>query len=301
MRLLAVLGLSTMGALVKFAQARGAGFVETMFYRQLCAVPVAALWVALGPGLGTLKTERLWAHVTRTAVGVTGMVFTFGSIALLPLAEAATLQFTVPIFATLLGALWLREPTGWHRWAAVVIGFIGVLIVAQPGSGHFPLLGAIVGLIAALFVAIIAILLRQLGRTENSGTTVFWFSLLSCLPLGIAYLYALYHRPGMEHPSLLPLHDPLTWTLLISAGLAGGVGQLGLTAALRYAPVSVVVPMDYSGLIWNTLYGWLFFAALPTPGTWIGAPIIIGSGLYIVWRERRLRLPSTPPLEPMQE
>jgi len=289
MRLLAVLGLSTMSALVKLAQTRGAAFVETMFFRQLCAVPVAALWVALGPGLPTLKTERFWAHVTRTAVGMIGMVFTFGSITLLPLAEATTLQFTVPIFATLLGALWLREPTGWHRWGAVIIGFAGVLIVAQPGGGHFPLFGAGVGLIAALFVAIIAILLRQLGRTENTGTTVFWFSLLSCLPLGVGYLF------------VVRGHDPLTWALLVTAGIAGGIGQLGLTAALRYAPVSVVVPMDYSGLVWGTLYGWLFFAALPTPGTWIGAPIIVASGLYIVWREQRRRLPSTPPLEPMQE
>lgn len=289
MRLLAVLGLSTMGALVKLAQVRGAAFVETMFFRQLCAVPVAALWVALGPGLATLRTERIGAHITRTAVGVTGMVFTFGSIMLLPLAEATTLQFTVPIFATLLGALWLREKTGWHRWGAVALGFVGVLIVAQPGSGHFPLFGALVGLTASLFVAIIAVLLRQLGRTENTGTTVFWFSLLSCLPLGIGYLF------------VFSAHDPLTWALLAGAGIAGGIGQLGLTAALRYAPVSTVVAMDYSGLIWGTLYGWLFFAALPTPGTWIGAPIIAASGLYIVWREHRLRLPSTPPLEPMQE
>src|SRR3546814_4097203 len=96
-----------------------------------------------------------------------------------------TLQFTVPIFATILSALVLREPTGRHRWAAVVLGFAGVLIVVQPGSGAFPLSGALVGLLAALLVAVIAILLRQIGRTEPAATTVLWFSALSLPPLGI--------------------------------------------------------------------------------------------------------------------
>jgi len=156
----------------------------------------------------------------------------------------------------------------------VIAGFVGVLIVAQPWSGHFPLAGAFVGLMAALFVAIVAILLRQIGKTESAGTTVFWFSLLSLPPLGIAYAFQL--QP----------HDAVTWAILIAIGLIGGVGQLALTGSLRFAPVSAVVPMDYSSLIWGTLYGWLIFGAWPTPYTWIGAPVIIASGLYIVWRER---------------
>jgi len=276
LRLLAALCLASMAALIKLAETRGAYLVEILFFRQASAVPLVMLWLAFGPGLGTVRTQRMGAHLLRTAVGLTGMVFNFGSVMLLPLAEATTIQFTAPIFATLLGALLLKEPTGWRRWGAVVAGFIGVLVVTQPGSSHIPLFGALVGLTAALFVAIIAILLRQIGKTESAGTTVFWFSLLSVPPLGVAYLFGL--QP----------HDAGTWAVLVSIGLIGGAGQLALTAALRFAPVSAVVPMDYSSLIWATLYGWLLFGALPTPATWIGAPIIIASGLYIAWREHRL-------------
>jgi drug/metabolite transporter (DMT)-like permease len=275
LRLFAVACLATMSALIKLAETRGAGLAETMFHRQLWAVPLVTAWIAAGPGLGSIRTRRFGAHVSRTAVGLTGMVFTFGSVLLLPLAEATTFQFTVPIFATILGALVLKEPTGWHRWGAVLVGFVGVLIVAQPGSAHIALSGAAVGLLAALFVAIVAILLRQIGKTEATGTTVFWFSVLSLPVLAVPYAFQ------------LKAHDLGTWAILVGIGLIGGIGQLALTGSVRHAPVSAVVPMDYSSLIWGTLYGWLLFGMWPSGWTWVGAPVIIASGLYIVWRERR--------------
>jgi len=197
-------------------------------------------------------------------------------VLILPLAEATTLSFTVPIFATILGALVLREPTGWHRWGAVVVGFIGVLIVTQPGSGHVPLTGALVGLTSSIFVAIVAIQLRQIGKVDLPVTTVFWFSTLSMIPLTIIY------------PFFAQSHDATTYAVLVGMGVFGGLGQIAFTAALKYAPVSSVMPMDYSSLIWATLYGWLIFGVLPTPWTWVGAPVIVLSGLYIVWRERRV-------------
>ncbi len=275
LRLLAIFFLSTMSALVKLAETRGASLPETMFWRQFCALPVVLAFVAAGPGLGSLRTTRFKGHLARSMVGLVGMVFTFGAVLLLPLAEATTFQFTVPIFATILGALVLREPTGWQRWGAVLVGFAGVLIVAQPGGSHVPLFGAIVGLLAALFVAVVAILLRQL-RDEPAGTTVFWFSTLTLPFIGVAYVFD------------LRAHDWLTWVNLIGIGLVGGMGQIALTAASRHAPVAAVVPMDYSGLVWATLYGFAMFGVLPTPMTWVGAPVIIASGLFIVWREHRL-------------
>jgi drug/metabolite transporter (DMT)-like permease len=281
LRLVSVACLASMQALVKLAEARGAHLAETMFYRQLCAVPLVVAWIALGPGLASIRTQRIGGHLARTGVGLIGMVCTFGSVLLLPLAEATTLQFTVPIFATVLGALVLGEPTGRHRWGAVLLGFAGVVIVTEPGSGAFPLAGAAVGLAAAFMVAVIAILLRQLGRTEPAATTVFWFSVLSLPPLGLVYLTDI--RP----------HDPLTWAMLAGTGIAGGLGQLAITASVRFAPVSTVVPMDYSSLIWGTAYGWLLFGALPGVSTWIGAPVIIASGLYIVWREHILQRRET--------
>ncbi len=276
LRLLSALCLATMAAIIKLAEARGAGLVEIMFFRQLVAMPVVMAWLAIGPGLATVRTPRLGSHAIRTAVGIVSMAFNFGTFLLMPLAEATTLQFTVPIFATIFGALVLGEPTGWHRWAAVVAGFIGVLIVAHPSGTHFPLIGTLVGLTSGLLMAIVAILLRQLGKTEPAGTTVFWFSALSIPPLALAWLFD------------VRAHDPQTWAMLIAIGAIGGVGQLALTAALRFGSVSVV-PMDYSSLIWATLYGWLLFGVWPIPSTWIGAPVIVASGLYIVWREQRLR------------
>jgi drug/metabolite transporter (DMT)-like permease len=289
LRLLAVMLLTLMGALIKLAEARGAKLPELMLFRQLFALPVVLLWVALGPGFATLRTRRLGGHIARAGLGLTGMTFTFGALLLLPLAEATAISFTVPIFATILGALVLKEQTGWHRWAAVGVGFIGVLIVTQPGGGHIPLLGAVVGLTSSLLISIIAIQLRALGRTENAGTTVFWFSALSCVPLGLAY-------PFFAIP-----HDGATWLLLVGVGLAGGMGQIAFTAALRFAPVSAVMPMDYSGLVWATLYGWLLFGALPGGWTFVGAPVIIASGLYIFWRERRRGIAPSPIVAPQED
>jgi len=277
MRLLAVFLLSSLSALIKIAEARGANLVEIMFFRQGCAVPVVlAYMVLVGPGLGAVRSRAFRGQVIRAAVGLTGMVFNFGAVLLLPLAEATTLSFTIPIFATILGALVLKEPTGRHRWAAVVVGFLGVLIVTQPGSGHFPLGGALVGLTSAMFIALVAIHLRQIGKVDHPVTTVFWFSLLSMGPMGLIY-------PFFAHA-----HDATTFAVLIAMGLVGALAQIAFTAALKYAPVSAVMPMDYSALIWATLYGWTLFDTLPTPWTWVGTPVIVASGLYIVWREHRV-------------
>ncbi len=280
-RLVSVLAFTTMGALIKLAERRGASLAELLFFRQALAMPVVCAAVVLGPGLATLKTQRLPAHILRTAIGLMSMSLMFSAVIMLPLAEATTLQFTVPIFATILSAVILREPTGIHRWGAVLAGFAGVLLVTQPGSGHIPLLGAATGLSAALLSATVSILLRHIGKSERPTTTVFYFSLLSMVPLTPWFVLSV---GGL---------DAGTWALLVLIGLTGGVGQIAMTSSLSLAPVAVVVPMDYSGLVWATLYGWLLFDGLPTPMTWVGAPIIIASGLYIVWREHRLSLANT--------
>lgn len=275
-RLASVVAFATMGALIKLAEGRGAGLAELLFFRQAGAIPLVAGWVAVGPGLATLRTGRLGAHAVRCAVGLSSMTCLFATLLLLPLAEATTLQFTVPMFATVLGAAILRERTGWHRWSAVVLGFVGVLIVAQPGSGHIPLVGAATGLAAAFLSASVSILIRRMGSSEPPATIVFYFSVLSMIPLFPAFLWT------------MGSHDRGTWAMLVGVGLVGGIGQLMMTNALSLAPVSVVVPMDYSGLIWATLYGWALLGVLPGGATWAGAPIIVASGLYIVWREHRL-------------
>jgi drug/metabolite transporter (DMT)-like permease len=274
LRLLAIAFLALMLTAIKLAGERGVNLVETLFYRQFLSLPIVLGWLWLGPGLASVRTQRLGAHGIRTAAGLGGMALNFLSVLLLPLAEATTISFTVPIFATILSALLLKEHTGIHRWSAVIIGFLGVLVMVGPNSGHFPLLGAGVAIAAALGVAVITILLRQIGKTEAAPTTVFWFTLLSIPPLGLLMLFSAQN------------HDLATWGLLLLLGLAGGAAQLCLTGALRWAPVSVVMPMDYTSLIWATFFGWLIWDHWPGSATWAGAVLIVASGLYIAWRER---------------
>jgi drug/metabolite transporter (DMT)-like permease len=278
LRLVSALSLALMFAGVKWAGQRGAGVVETLFYRQIGSVVCAAAFVAFGPGFGSLRTRRFRAHAVRMAIGVVAMLLNFLMVMLLPLAEATSIGFSVPIFATLLAALVLGEPTGKWRWGAVIVGFIGVLVIVQPGSGHISAYGGAVAIGAALSTACATIAIRHLGATEAVATTVFWFGATSLVPLGLA-------MPFVAHA-----HDATTFAAIAGLSLAGGIAQLALTGALRLAPVSLVMPMDYSALLWATLLGLIIFNQEPSHWTWLGAPIVIGAGLVILWREHRLRI-----------
>lgn len=277
LRLGGVAAMSVMTALVKLLDERGVHILEIMFYRQAFAALVVAVGVLCTTGIASLRTRRLGAHASRTIIGLFAMVTTFGGVALLPLAEATIIQFTVPMFATLLSVLLLKERPGIWRWSAMAVGFVGVLLVTGPSGEAFPLVGALVGLASAFFAALTSVLLRQLGATEHATTTVFWFSTLSLVPLSAAL------------PFVARSHAPVEWLLLAATGTLGGIGQLGFTAALRLAPVSAVVPMDYSSLVWAIALGWLLFGALPGASTLLGAPLIVASGLLILFRESRLR------------
>ncbi len=273
LRLIAVLCLSVMFVTVRLADSRGVHVVESLFYRQALALPIVFAWIATTGGVGSIRTNRIGIHARRTVLGLTGMTLNFLSYILLPPAEAAVIGFTMPIFGTILSALILREPTGIHRWSAVVLGFVGVLIMIRPDSSHFPPVGVAVAVAAALVTASVSLVLRELGRTENAGVIVFWFTLLSVPPLGVAMLFF-----GQAH-------DAATWGLLLLIGVFGGIAQLCLTAALRWGPVSLVLPMDYSTVLWTALLGWALWGVWPMATTWIGAATITASGLYIAWRE----------------
>jgi drug/metabolite transporter (DMT)-like permease len=299
-----------MSMFVKLASISGLRLPEIMFWRQFLAVPLILVWVILGPGLASLKTTRLMGHFRRGVIGTTGMCFTFGSLVLLNLAEATTLGFTVPIFATILSAVVLREHVGPHRWSAVVAGFVGALIVIQPGFGSFPLIGGLVGLIASLFIAGASIHLRDLGQTEAATTTAFYFSLLSTFVFGFLHLVPIPDAlvailaGNSTTPDIIAGisslkaalawdaqgHSANQWAVIAAIGLTGALGQVALSASLKYAPISTVVGMDYSALIWSTLYGALIWGVWPGMSTWLGAPVIIASGLYIAWREHQLNI-----------
>jgi drug/metabolite transporter (DMT)-like permease len=162
-----------------------------------------------------------------------------------------------------------------------------VLVIARPGGGNVPALGAAVALSAAFMIALISIQIRDLARTEHPLSIVFWFAAFTVPVLAIAM------------PFVMTRHAAYEWGLLAGLALFGLLGQFLLTAALRFGAVASVIVMDYSSIVWATLFGWLVFGHLPPATTWLGAPLIVGAGLVIAWREHRLAIVRPgPPITP---
>lgn len=276
---------STMGALLKLASMEGLNAPELVFYRSLFSLPVVLFWVLKRESLTSLKPNRPLAHVWRSCLGLLSMGLTFQALILLPLADATAINFTAPIFATILSFLILREDVGLHRWGAVVLGFIGVLIVARPGGSSLPVLGIAIALVGAVGQAGVTTTLRHLQRSENVAAIVFWFAIAGIV-VG-----------GLLMPFFGRLHGLPALALVVAGGLAGGVGQLLMTSSLR-APVSVVSPFDYLQIVAATIYGWLLFSDVPSLHTILGAALIAGSGIYTALREHRRRLREGPTAVP---
>ena len=265
-----------MAALIKLASDAGASAPELVFYRSAFALAPILLWILWSRRFNAWRTRRPMAHIGRGMIGLASMFLSFGALTLLPLAEAVTLSFVAPLFAVALSALLLGEPVGRHRWGAVAIGLLGVVIVMQPaGSGLHPV-GLVLAITGALSVAAATIAIRQIGRTEGAETTALWFTIFSMLPARSSCPSSRRGMPGW------------VWAILVALGVFGGIGQLLMTASLRVAPVGAVVPFDYAHLIWAVLLGWLLWDTHPGATTWAGAAIIVASGLYTIYRERKL-------------
>ena len=167
-------------------------------------------------------------------------------------------------------------------WAAVVAGFVGVLIMARPVPGHFNAIGVTLGMLGALAAAGAMVAIRQISDTERGPTIVFYFTLAGTVAGFVGCLLFGWVTP-----------DPFTLGLLVLVGLVGGVGQLLLTEALRVAPIGVVAPFDYTQLVWAAVYGLIIWGEFPRATTVLGALIVAGSGIYILQRElRRFRTPD---------
>ncbi|MEM9312716.1 MAG: DMT family transporter [Pseudomonadota bacterium] len=278
LRLLTAFALATMGMLVKLAGEHGAHLVELIFWRQ------AVTFALIGAGLlalrqtALLKSERMKSHALRAAMGLVGMLFTYGAVLLLPLAEATTLGFTAPFFAVLIAVVLFGERVGKYRSLAVVLGFGGVLIVMQPGSltDGVSVWGVTVALIAALMVALISFQIQDLNKTENPWAIVFWFTALS-LPVLLVAL-----------PFFWATHSPWSWTLIFATAIMGGIVQILLTTSLRFGSAAVILLMDYTALLWATWYGYAVFDRAAPATLALGAPLIIGAGALIAYRERLL-------------
>ncbi|MDE2597675.1 MAG: DMT family transporter [Sphingomonadales bacterium] len=275
LRVIAAALIATMFMFGKLATESGVNLPEVMFWRQFVTLPMLGGYLLVTGGLGRLRTARIASHAKRAGMGMTGMFCNFAAVSLLPLAESTTFNFTAPLFAVLITALVLRDHVGPWRWTAVAFGFAGVLVITQPGHAHIPPLGAAAGMASALFNAVISFQIRDLGRTEEPIRVVFWFALFG------SALMALFL------PFFGQAHDAHQWFLLVSVGVFGTIAQLFMTAALRFGAVASVIVMDYTALIWSTLYGWQIWHQLPPATTWLGAPLIVAAGLVIAWREHR--------------
>ena len=275
MRIVAVGLMTIMVVLVRLADEQGANVIESLFFRLLFGFVAMIAWLWARGTLVQIKTERRSLHLFRAQVGVLAMGFNLWAYTEMPMAEAATISFTVPIFATVLSVFLLAEVVGLRRWTASVIGFIGVLVVVQPGQSPILLKGVIIGLSGATFTALNINLMRMLGRTERSTTMVLWYSVYSIPVVGLAYIF------------VAQQHNPAVWWLFFGIGVVGTLGQLALSQSLRWAPVSVLVPMDYTHLVWSILIGLVIWDEWPVLSTWVGAAVLVCSGIYVAASEHR--------------
>ncbi len=275
LRLAAMALFSVMGAGVKWAADRGVPLMEILLFRNAFAFLPLAIYIQRTTGFSVLRTSRPLSHFARGCIGLVAMSCNFLAIAYLPLVEATALSFTAPLFLTALSKPLLRERVGVHRWMAVILGFVGVLIMIRPEPGHLAGLGMILGLLGALASAGAMATIRQISRTEPAVTIVFYFSLAGTLfgLIGTAL-----------HPVAL---SPDLVAILIGVGILGGLGQMAQTQALAHAPVAAIAPFDYSQLLWASALGYVFWDELPTAWTIAGACVVAASGLYIVYREVR--------------
>lgn len=273
LRVLAMALMALLAAIVKFCAERGVPVLEIIFFRNAFAFIPVLLYIWKTTGFGVLRTRRPGAHLVRSGVGLTGMVCGFTAVSLLPLTQSTAISFSAPLFMVALSALILKEPVGLHRWMAVAVGFIGVLIMVHPDPRQFVGVGVLFAIAAAVGSAGAMIAIREISRTEPGPTIVFYFTLAGAV-LGLASL-----------PFGWVLPSPGTLALLVGAGLIGGTGQLLLTEAIRRAPVAVVAPFDYTQLVWAGMIGFLIWGETPAVLTLVGAMVVAASSTYILWRE----------------
>jgi drug/metabolite transporter (DMT)-like permease len=281
-RIAATMCVATLMALVKLASAKGIALPELLFWRQALTIPVMLAILGASGQLHRLRTNRLKTHALRATFSTVGMTAVFVAAILLTLPQASVLSFTSPFFAVLFTALILREHVGLWRWSAVLIGFAGVLLIAQPGAEYVNPIGAAGGLTAAFVVVIISHQVKDLARTDDPIACVFYLALFASLYLaGLLPFYA-------------EAHSTQEWLLLAGIGVLGMMGQYLMTVSLMYGAVSTVLIMDYFLLLWTTLLSVAIWNQLPHPATWLGAPLIILAGMIITWRARRLSRDAPP-------
>jgi drug/metabolite transporter (DMT)-like permease len=255
------------------------------FMRYAVGMVVATALAARLGGIATLRTRRPGGHALRSLFNLATMLTFYYALEALPLTDSVAIGYAAPLFMTALSVPLLGERVGWRRWMAVVVGFFGVLIAAQPSAAGISA-GALYALAAALFYALTLVTSRQLSTTESSHTILFYYSLFVVVALG-AWMPWVWVTPRWED----------LW-LIVFTGVAGSFGQFFLNQAFRYGEVSLLAPLDYSGLVWAGLLGFIVWGDVPTPVILVGSAIIMSAGIYIVRREAMLRRRTQPPAAP---
>jgi drug/metabolite transporter (DMT)-like permease len=270
--LLACALFAAMTGLVRHVADSGVHPWEIAFFRNLFSLVVMGPWM-LRAGLAGLKTARLKLYTLRAGIGVLSMLAWFWSVSLLPITEATALGFTAPFFTTIMAALILGEVVRLRRWTAVIIGFLGALVILRPHTGDIPALGAAVALVAAATQACSVIMVKTLSRTESPNAIVAYMSI--------------YLTPMSLIPALFvwgwPSWAMLGWMALV--GLVGTFAHLCFTRALRAMDASALAPLDFARLVFVAIIGMVVFDQIPSIWTWVGSAVIFASGVYVVRRE----------------
>jgi drug/metabolite transporter (DMT)-like permease len=245
---------------------------EVAFYRAFFALITVSVMILPKTGIAVFRTRRYLGHLQRGISQFGSMTCMFFAFSLMSLGSAVAISFAAPLFTTLLSIVILKEKVGVHRWSALVVGFIGVIIVTEPGRSTFQL-GALFALANAVLSSSVAIAIRRMSITESTET-------LTIYQLVVITLCTCFLAPfGFIRPTWLD-----TGALAL-AGIGNGVAQYWWTRSLTLAPPSAVVPFNYLSLVWASLLGFAIWGDVPTPHLIVGAIVVVVSGLYILWRE----------------
>lgn len=270
---------SGLSATVKHLSTELHGFV-TAFWRNLFGFVFMLPWL-WSHGLGSLRTGRFGTYLTRSTISVISMMCGFTGLGFLPIANATSLSFTAPLFATIMAALILKEQVRIRRWSATIVGFLGVLVILQPWSGGGFAGGVGTGetliIVSAFLTAMVTIIVKTLSRSESSQAIVTYMVLLAT-PISFVPALFVWSWPSLE-----------AWPYVVALGLFGTLGHLCWTHAFALADASAIVPYDYSRLIMTVMIGIVFFGETPDHWFWVGSAVIVAAGLYIAQREAFLR------------
>ncbi len=261
--------------------------LEIAFFRNLFALVSMLPWM-LSSGFPGLRTRHLRLHLARAVVGVLAMGLWFTSLALVPLADAVALNFTMPFFIVAGAAAILGEKVGLRRWSATAIGFLGMLVILRPGIAEVsPVMALPVA--AAVFMAASLLILKHMSATVRAGTSVLYMNLLMT-PLSLVPASFVWIWPHWED-----------FFLLAPLGLLAMLANLALARSLAAADASAIMPFDYARLPFVALFAFVLFGEVAEVWTWVGAAIIAGSAFYIAWRESVLakKRHAPPPIAPV--